>query len=409
MEGQLLPRPPKLFSLSNFIARPRFLTMTSFVPGRDTCRPVKRRQRTFRPQYLSLAGTYQCNLACPHCCVPVEWPERLDIKVALRFLEDAHAQGIGLLGFSGGEPFLYPEFLLALTNRAAELGFRFDRIATNGVWFSDRAALKRALRDLRAAGFSGQLGLSIDKFHGRRPVFLADFCRVARQVFHRDNIVALAYTSRDRHQGLEPIRALAKELGAVIDWSQQLGRYMLVSPELTMVLNWNQLAPVERAEPLGQAWDGEWFEEDYCEGPGQALVVTPRGDVKPCCGFASDLDQLTIGNIHRDDVAGIIRRGRRHPYVGQVFRRGLSSIRADIMARNPSALPGATSNHCFFCWYVLTRGLASGVCGGGGQIGAWTAKNNQARPQQTGVTPGTTNAGRSRKIALPVIGPRSPG
>jgi hypothetical protein len=34
-------------------------------------------------------------------------------------------------------------------------------------------------------------------------------------------------------------------------------------------------------------------------------------------------------------------------------------------------LPGATSNHCYFCWYMLTRGLAGGVNGGGGKVGGW--------------------------------------
>ena len=147
-----------------------------------------------------------------------------------------------------------------------------------------------------------------------------------------------------------------------------------------MTLNWNPLAAVERAEKLTGAWDGVWFEEDYCEGPGQALIVTPRGEVKPCCGFASDLDQLTIGNIHTDTVAQIIERARRHPYVGKVFREGLTAIRDEILARDPAALPGATSNHCYFCWYVLTRGLAAGVAGGGGQVGRWTGE----RPNQAG-------------------------
>jgi hypothetical protein len=96
--------------------------------------------------------------------------------------------------------------------------------------------------------------------------------------------------------------------------------------------------------------------------------------VKPCCGFASDLDQLTIGNIHTDTAAQIVRRARRHPYVGKVFRKGLTSIRDEILARDPTALPGATSNHCYFCWYVLTRGLAPGVAGGGGQVGNWTGE-----------------------------------
>jgi pyruvate-formate lyase-activating enzyme len=338
----------------------------------------------FRPTYLSFAGTYQCNLTCPHCCVPIEWTDRLDIGVAVRFLEDARAYGIGILGFTGGEPFVYPEFLHTLCRRAAELGFRFDKIMTNGVWFRDEAHLEAVLGELAAAGFTGKLGLSVDKFHGPvttsplggeggvRGSALAAFCRTARRIFDRDNVVSLSYASRSPDQGLEPVRALAHELDAVVEWSDVLGRYLLVGPELTMTLNWNHLAPVERAERFHGGWDGTWFAEDYCEGPGQALIVNPRGEVKPCCGFASDLDQLTIGNIHTDTVARIVRRGRRHPYVGKVFREGLTAIRDEILARDPNALPGATSNHCYFCWYVLTRGLVSGASGGGGQVGKWT-------------------------------------
>ncbi len=333
--------------------------------GRGEARPVRRRTRTFRPNYVSFAGTYQCNLSCPHCCVPIEWPDRLDVGVALRFLDDACREGVETIGFTGGEPFLYPEFLLALTRRAAEHGMRFDKVQTNGVWFTDESHLKSTLSQLRDAGFSGKLGLSVDKFHGKHTAQAADFCRVSRAVFGRDNIVSLSYASRSPEQGLEPVRELAHYLDGVIDWSDWLHRYLLVTPELTIVLNWNHLAPVERAERFTGAWDGEWFAEDYCEGPGQALIVTPKGEVKPCCGFASDLDQLTIGNIHTDTVRRIIRRARKHPYVGKVFREGLTAIRDEILARDPKALPGKTTNHCFFCWYVLTHGLAAGVGGGG--------------------------------------------
>ena len=120
-------------------------------------RPSRRQpERRFRPDYLSFAGTYQCNLTCPHCCVPIEWPDRLDIPTALRFLEDARREGIRTLGFTGGEPFLYPEFVIAVTRRAAELGFQFDKVMTNGVWFADEAELERVLTDLRDAGFTRQ-------------------------------------------------------------------------------------------------------------------------------------------------------------------------------------------------------------------------------------------------------------
>src|SRR5207302_2874768 len=131
--------------------------------ARSPRQPVKRRTRTFRPNYLSFAGTYQCNLTCPHCCVPIEWTDRLDLAVALGFLEDAHSYGIGILGFTGGEPFLYPEFVLALCRRAAALGFRFDKIMTNGLWFRDPPHLEGVLSELAGSGFSGKLGLSVDK------------------------------------------------------------------------------------------------------------------------------------------------------------------------------------------------------------------------------------------------------
>jgi pyruvate-formate lyase-activating enzyme len=314
----------------------------------------------FRPNYLSFAGTFQCNLSCPHCCVPIEWPDRLAIPAALRFLEDAFRQGIRVLGFTGGEPFVYPEFVIALTRRASELGYRFDKVMTNGVWYRDEVQLDEVLTGLRDAGFSGKIGLSVDKFHGIHTGRLAAFCRTARRIFDRDAILSLSYASAHPDRGLEPIHKLARELEAVVEWSEMLHRYLLVAPDFTMTLNWNHLATVERAERLpGDPWDGQWFVEDYCEGPGQALIVNPRGEVKPCCGFASDLDQLTIGNIHTDSAAQVIEQGRNHPYVGQVFREGLSAVRDQILAHDPHALPGQTSNHCFFCWYVLTKNLVA--------------------------------------------------
>ena len=124
------------------------------------------------------------------------------------------------------------------------------------------------------------------------------------------------------------------------------------------MLNWNHLAPVERAERLRGAWDGEWFEEDYCEGPGQALIVDAEGRGEAVLrlrlgpGPADDRQHPHATRSRRSS-----RAARKHPYVGKVFREGLTAIRDEILARDPDALPGATSNHCFFCWYVLTKGV----------------------------------------------------
>src|SRR5205085_5503760 len=122
-------------------------------------------------------------------------------------------------------------------------------------WFRGRGHLQAVLAELADCGFTGKFGLSVDKFHGIRTERLADFCLAARRIFNRDNVLSLSYASRRPDQGLEPVRSLAEALGGVVEWSEMLGRYLLVSPELTMVLNWNHLAPVERAEKLTGAWD----------------------------------------------------------------------------------------------------------------------------------------------------------
>ncbi len=54
-----------------------------------------------------------------------------------------------------------------------------------------------------------------------------------------------------------------------------------LSREMTIVLNWNHLAAVERAESFQGSWDSTiWFEEDYCEGPGRISLSRHPAPVK---------------------------------------------------------------------------------------------------------------------------------
>jgi len=345
---------------------------------------TRSRRRIFRPNYLSFSGTYRCNLNCAHCCVPIEWTDRLDIATAKRFTTECAALGIRTLGFTGGEPFLFPEFLERVTRHASKLGFGFDKISTNGAWWRDVPQLEATLRRVLRAGWTGRFSVSVDRWHPVRVETLAQFARSAAKVSRRDDILTIAYASEAPAKGLEKVQALAKALGGFVEFSPLLGCWMMVAPEVSATLNFNHLAAVERAETLADNWDGSWFREDWCEGPGQAFIVNPRGEVKPCCGFASDLDQLTIGNIREHSAREILKRGRAHPYVGKVFSKGLLAIRDEVLAKDPGALPGATTNHCAFCWHVLTRGLAEGVPGRGGQVGNWVDAGKPQHPAKPG-------------------------
>jgi sugar lactone lactonase YvrE len=80
----------------------------------------------------------------------------------------------------------------------------------------------------------------------------------------------------------------------------------------------------------------------------------PDGDVKPCCGYATDRKELTIGNIKFDSATAIMKNFRKNKFVHAVFNRGLKGIRIRL-ERSGVRFPGRTGSHCYFCNYILTK------------------------------------------------------
>jgi hypothetical protein len=132
------------------------------------------------------------------------------------------------------------------------------------------------------------------------------------------------------------------------------GRRFILNDSLIVPISAIDLVPLGRAAQLVEPWSRRWFTEDYCQGPGHVFYVLPDGSVKPCCGYATDCDRLTIGNIHRDSAAAMIRNARRNRYVSTVFERGLTSIRRELESGG-TIFPGKTRHPCVFCRYLLAE------------------------------------------------------
>ena len=62
------------------------------------------------PRQVSIALTNRCDLACVHCYAPKSRDE-LRFDTAARWLDDLDEHGTLGIGFGGGEPTLYPEFV----------------------------------------------------------------------------------------------------------------------------------------------------------------------------------------------------------------------------------------------------------------------------------------------------------
>lgn len=295
--------------------------------------------------------TARCNLNCRHCATDKS-KKTLSKVTAVRFLNQCRRAGIKQVGFTGGEPFLVFDFLSRLVKEALKLGMFFDRIMTNAVWFKNQPWLKQALTKLYKIGYDGSICISVDVFHKQELKKIAVFIGTAVSIWQRPDFVSIAYISGCKDsQTKRRLKKLACILNAdLVEFSS--GRRCIKNDFLFIKLINIDLSPVGKAGGLKNPWGKTWFKEDYCQGPGNVLFVEPDGSVKPCCGYAAELSELTIGNIAEDSLGALLTAAKKNRYVHAVFNRGLSRIRKRLEKKNIK-FPGKTKNHCFFCEYLL--------------------------------------------------------
>lgn len=323
----------------------------------------------FRPDQIIFAPTGRCNLSCAHCRV-TRTPGPLSADDAIALLRSARGKGVDRVGFSGGEPFLELGFLCRTAAAAVELDFQFDRAMTNADWYRDEADLRRSLAAFRDAGFDGQLGVSVDVYHGQPFDRLVLFFRTAFELWGRRDCCGIVWaTSADDSALFGTFRRLAEALGGVLVEEEGLPAAILDAaaaageadgsgyddPEaLSIPFDRIPFSPPAEDAP----WDDdEWFQDDYCAGPGNVLYAHPDGRIAVCCGFANEHDALVVGRLGADDFDSLMRNAAANPYVDACYRKGLGAVRKRL-EREGAAFPGRTADLCVFCDYLCRKGLA---------------------------------------------------
>jgi len=298
------------------------------------------KQKGFFPGEIIFSVTNACNLHCEHCFVGRN-PKKIDIEAAKRFLKGCVEASIAnpelpkieKIGFSGGEPFLYTEFILELTKTAVSLDLLFDQIMTNGDWWHNETDLRSTLQKVYDAGYDGKIGLSWDSFHGQATERMETFIGTVQEIFGEDAI------------NIQTVKG-----GPEISNAPQPD-FLEKHPEIK-VYHLPQTFPADDK----RGWQSRhWFKEDYCQGPGNILYIHADGNIAPCCGFANENRALFIGNI-TDSFEKVMEKASSNPLIKRCFDEGLSHYRHHELKKQLRAerkkLPGKTSNICTFCDYV---------------------------------------------------------
>ena len=315
------------------------------------------KQKGFYPTEIIFSATNACNLHCEHCFIERN-PHKLSIDDAVAFLENCVASAgktytinkrdsqvktnskegslpvIEKIGFSGGEPFLFLDFLTALTKTAVSHDLLFDQIMTNGDWWHEEADLRQTLQTLYDAGYDGKIGLSLDAYHGQSAERMKTFIRVVQEIFGAD---AVNIQAVDEESSRNEFR-MTETVGIT---------------ETEGVTTYHLPRTYTSDDPRG--WKAKhWFKEDYCQGPGNILYIHADGNIAPCCGFANENHSLFIGTI-KDSLEQIMQNAASNKIVQLCFEKGLSHERRKIKKQLRSQhkkLPGKTSDICTFCDYV---------------------------------------------------------
>jgi len=304
----------------------------------------------FQPTEILFSPLSACNRRCAHCHIR-QHKKVLPLKPALFFLRRCAAAGIRRVSFTGGEPFLAPDFLCRISRAALRLDMLFGRITTNAAWFKNKNTLTGILKNIFAAGYDGDICVSVDAFHRQDLHRTAMFIRTVAQLWRRPEMVSIAAVKGARdHDTARRLRRLAKLLGA--DFYRIGGRQVIRNKDIFIPVTYIALSRAGN-HTTTTPWSGKWFKDDLCRGPGNIFFVAPDKKVYPCCGYANEMPALNIGTI-ADTPARLIKNAAANRFVASIFSHGLHFIRKNL-ERNGVRFPGKTSDQCFFCAYLAAE------------------------------------------------------
>jgi len=105
------------------------------------------------PLIVSYAVTRACNLSCLHCHVSAReaMPDELNLKEAIHAIDEMASLGTEAVIFSGGEPLLRKDFVLALANYCDDRGI-ITAILSNGLLITPHTALQLQEAGIKAIG-----------------------------------------------------------------------------------------------------------------------------------------------------------------------------------------------------------------------------------------------------------------
>jgi MoaA/NifB/PqqE/SkfB family radical SAM enzyme len=283
--------------------------------------------------------THHCNISCRHCynnSGPHKKAQRIPLARMLSTVAEMPAAGISCLNLTGGEPFLYPQDVLALIRAGRVAGLSGIGIFTNGFWAGTDERANQMLDRLAGAGFM--------QGHG-------DYIKVSAGVYHQEFIefdriliAARNYYSRFGKPLVIDFELEPQQENLADKIRGQIGAAGLAD---RVALEFRHIVRVGRATTL------EGISKDSSHSPccGISTVqLNPDGTVLPCGGFNHQIKGIRVGTSDQHSLKDLVKRMQNDPILQQLATKPLDQMLTHVAKeKRPNGYRGV----CDLCQHAL--------------------------------------------------------
>ncbi len=254
----------------------------------------------------------------------------MPVELAERVIDEAKDLGAEWVSFTGGEPFLLPGQLKHLIGYASGKGLLKEAV-TNCFWATSPQEAVSTLRPLVESGLD-VLNISVDDFHQEHIPFMnVRHCYEAAKSLGL-KVVFMIAVSKNSDITADSIVELLDDKRI-----QVLGRGRVGKPSALAIET--AFTPVGRGEGLPR---DEWCIEHSstrgaCKQVLSDIGVRPNGDVLPCCGPLSLIDDAVLGNVQRETLGTILERASLDPRFTEIREHGFTESSGHV-------------NRCHLCY-----------------------------------------------------------
>jgi hypothetical protein len=289
-----------------------------------------------KPCSFAIHVTYTCPLTCAHCCFSSSPTTRDQLSTAtiIETINSLDESTIQLVAFTGGEPFLLGDRLVAAVRTANGRGFK-TRIVTSAFFATTVEGADRRLIPMRDAGLD-ELSISWDDFH---------------EEFVEFECVKNAFWSAKR-LGISVAVSIVQ--GATSRWDKAR-----VQNELGLAATSNDVIAESPLNLTGRAEEklsNAGLRPVRSVGPCPYVLTGPTLSAKnkllACCGVIPETDELVIDDDYRpENLQESIDMSLRSPLLNWLHLRGPYAIAQWISNRYNISIPGleAVGGNCQAC------------------------------------------------------------